>query len=992
MLRYIVPLIVSIIYIALLLILIVNRPWNKQHKLFVIYLMAATLWSGSDYFLRSNLFPQYELVIFRIVILASLWWAVQLYHFARSFLDLPGGAGLWLGYGALGILSVLAFTGHAPPAIIYDSGIVSPVYSWWFFFYFAPLLSLATLGVYSLIRRLQTPLSPEERNKANYLTIAAVILATFGLLGVTPLANTFPLSHLGGLLSAAILAYAILQHELVSINLVMRRLLGLVCLSVVIGGIYLLLLVLIFRFFNIEHYAHILIFAVIAGLIVSAFAMWLRPVFMGKLEQLFYREKYQHRHELFSFVKNQINGIFSLQELSQGLLPPLISTLSCQRAYMLLASSVTADFTIELCEPPLEQKSALKIRKDSPIVTALRREYLTREDIEINPEFRSLWKDERNGIKNLGIELLFPLISRQNLIGILALGKKQRGKYSLEDTNLIESIAGQVAISLEREYYHEELRKREQEIALINRLAHVMASSLNIQDVYDAFVSGLKEVIDVNFATISLVEDNDLCFSALSTELSSIWSIGDRIPLKGTATEWVVNHKKSMVEPDLAADRMFTTGEAYLKCGIRSIIYLPLIVKGTGIGSLIIGSRNPGAYSSEQISMLERLASQIATSIDNAQLYAKAEHRARVDELTDLFNRRHFDEVLLQEIQRHSRYGSSFSVAFMDVDNFKSFNDISGHPAGDKLLKQIAHLIKRAIRGIDLAFRYGGDEFAIIMSHTPEEDAYSVTERIRNMVIEDLLVNVTMSIGLASWPNDGLSTDELVNAADTALYHAKRTGGNRTCIISQVLPVASETSPSLNSENESLNTIYALAATIEARDAYTYGHSRKVRSYAVTLAEALDLPAEKVVIISHAALLHDIGKIGIIDGILNKAGALDVKERESIKMHPQLSRNIVAHIPSLTPCLPAIFHHHERWDGNGYPTGLKGEMIPLEARILAIADAFDAMTSTRSYRTALSLGEAIKELEKGAGNQFDPQLIKVFIPLAINFDFQKTKV
>ena len=160
-----------------------------------------------------------------------------------------------------------------------------------------------------------------------------------------------------------------------------------------------------------------------------------------------------------------------------------------------------------------------------------------------------------------------------------------------------------------------------------------------------------------------------------------------------------------------------------------------------------------------------------------------------------------------------------------------------------------------------------------------------------------------------------------------------------------------------SSNNESLNTIYALAATIEARDAYTYGHSRKVRSYAVALAETLKLPVEKVVAISHAALLHDIGKIGIMDGILNKPGALTAEERELIKLHPQLSRNIVAHVPSLTPCLPAILHHHERWDGGGYPGGLKGEMIPLEARILGIADAFDAIM-TRDLTEIIDAGSS----------------------------------
>ena len=836
--NYIVPLVVSGIFVILLLVTIANRPWNRPQKLFILYLIASAIWSGSDFLLRSNLFLDYKLLVFRIVILSSLWWAVQLFYFARAFLDLPGGHGLLFGYAALALFIALVFLGYAPPGIKFEQGIIIPVYGWWFFCYVAPLVILTVIGVYSLVLRIRRSSSAEERNKTGYLATAAVILAIFGITGITPLANTFPISHLGGLLSAGVLTYAIFQHELVSINLVLRRTLGITCLGITIGGAYLTLLFLILRFFNVEHYAYVLLFSVIAGILVTGFAIWLRPRFLGKLEKIFYREKYEHRRKLLDFVKLHINRVYNLQDLSSGLLPPLVNALSCQKACMLLPSQVTGDFSIEASEPQPERKVGFKIKKDSSMVAALRHEYLSREDIEINPGFRGVWEEERRGLRDLNIELLFPLINRQNMVGILALGKKQSGKYSVEDINLIESIAGQVAVSLEREYYHEELRKREKELALINRLSSIMSSSLDIHEVYDGFISGLKEVVDINFAAIALIEENMVSISAMLSEVGAIWNVGDVIPSKSTATEWVVKQKKSFYEPDLSIDRVFDTGEKYLRQGLRSIVYLPLIVKNEGIGSLILSSRNPQAYSREQVDLLERLTAQIATSIDNTQLYARAEHRARVDELTGLFNRRHFDEVLLREIQRHSRLGSSFSVAFIDIDLFKSYNDISGHAAGDRLLKQIAQVIKSTIRGIDVAFRYGGDEFAVIISHTNVDDAWNVAERMRARTAESLLVNVTMSIGLASWPNDGLSADELIKASDTALYHAKRTGGNRTCVISQVLPGEAK-KDAKPSDNESLNTIYALAATIEARDAYTYGHSRKVRSYAVALAESL---------------------------------------------------------------------------------------------------------------------------------------------------------
>jgi diguanylate cyclase (GGDEF)-like protein/putative nucleotidyltransferase with HDIG domain len=541
---------------------------------------------------------------------------------------------------------------------------------------------------------------------------------------------------------------------------------------------------------------------------------------------------------------------------------------------------------------------------------------------------------------------------------------------------------------LEKEYLQEQLRKREQELALINRLDAVITSSLDIREVYDAFIAELKNVIDVDWATIALIEGDELRFEVLSTAVGSTWQVGEKIPLEDTGTEWVAKRKKALFEPDLAKSRRFWTGEAHLKQGIRSIVYLPLMVKGEAIGSLIVASSKPNAYTHGQVNLLEKLASQIAMPVENSQLYAKAEQRARVDELTRLFNRRHFDERLKEEIDRHSRYGGMLSLMFLDLDFFKTYNDKHGHLAGDKVLARIGQLIEKAIRNIDIAFRYGGDEFAVLLPQSGVDEAFVVAERVRGKIAAEMRkkrFGITTSIGLASWPSDGVTPDELINAADKALYYTKQTGGNRTCVASKMLPSLTETSGTTPAvEKEVSSTIYALAATIEARDPYTYGHSKKVSGYAVALAEAIGLPSEKVTVISTAALLHDIGKIGIPDEVLNKVGKLEAETWDLIQSHSTLSATIVGHVVSLVSCLPAILHHHERWDGSGYPSGLKGEAIPIEARILAIADAFDAMTSPRPYRQALSYKKVLDELKRCSGTQFDPRLIEAFLPIALS--------
>jgi HD-GYP domain-containing protein (c-di-GMP phosphodiesterase class II) len=265
-------------------------------------------------------------------------------------------------------------------------------------------------------------------------------------------------------------------------------------------------------------------------------------------------------------------------------------------------------------------------------------------------------------------------------------------------------------------------------------------------------------------------------------------------------------------------------------------------------------------------------------------------------------------------------------------------------------------------------------------------EAFNVAERVREKVSIEMSakqIDVTVSIGVATWPGDGSTLDELCSAADTALYYAKRTGQNRTSIASKTLFSLSEPSVNANAEAEVLSTIYALAATLEARDKYTYGHSRRVSRFSVSVAEALNLRPEQVATISTAALLHDIGKIGIPDHVLNKDGTLLEEEWDLLRTHPRLSATIIGHVPSLNACLAAVRHHHERWDGTGYPAGLKGEAIPIEARILSVTDAFEAMISNRPYRGPLTYKNAITELEACAGAQFDPTVVKAFIPIAL---------
>jgi putative nucleotidyltransferase with HDIG domain len=251
------------------------------------------------------------------------------------------------------------------------------------------------------------------------------------------------------------------------------------------------------------------------------------------------------------------------------------------------------------------------------------------------------------------------------------------------------------------------------------------------------------------------------------------------------------------------------------------------------------------------------------------------------------------------------------------------------------------------------------------------------------MIMETRNIEVTMSLGIASFPADGAVVEDLVQAADAALYQAKQSGGNQTAVFSQLVvsPLGNAVTR-ICEEKTTLNAIRALVTAVDTRDHYTEQHSHQVALYATELAAAAGLSQSKIAVLKTAAMLHDIGKISVPDDILNKSGALNREECRILQNHSSTGVIIISHISSLIECIPIILHHHERFDGSGYPDKLKGEEIPLEARILSIADAFSAMMSVRPHRKALSIDEAIEELKRGSGTQFDPGLAALFIPLA----------
>lgn len=356
------------------------------------------------------------------------------------------------------------------------------------------------------------------------------------------------------------------------------------------------------------------------------------------------------------------------------------------------------------------------------------------------------------------------------------------------------------------------------------------------------------------------------------------------------------------------------------------------------------------------------------------------------DSLTGIYNSAYFKQRLAEVLRETDHSNQTMALLFCDIDNFKKLNDHEGHIYGDKVLKQIAALIQNHIRPQDTVCRYGGEEFVIIMPNTDEQTAKSVAEKVRHMVAinghQSILTPITISIGIAIYPEDS-NEEQLIHAADQAMYTAKSLGKNRVVSARELSSYKKQAyERKVVDQKWMLDNIISLTKAVELKDSYTHSHSEMVSKYAGTVASSMGLTDEEVKKVSFAGLLHDVGKIGIPDQILNKEGHLTDEEYEIMKSHPELGYNILASIDELEDVLPFVLYHHERPDGNGYPYGLKSEDIPLGAKIIGVVDAFHSMTSARPYRKApLPLKTALEELKRGQGTQFDHDVVNHFLQI-----------
>lgn len=427
----------------------------------------------------------------------------------------------------------------------------------------------------------------------------------------------------------------------------------------------------------------------------------------------------------------------------------------------------------------------------------------------------------------------------------------------------------------------------------------------------------------------------------------------------------------------LYASYFFTTTETAVQIAYVGVVYGALLAVRppsggipewwlVGMGSLLVAAILVRSMRSRAESLIVRLYD-----------------AAHTDPLTKLSNRRGFREMLDLELERARRSHAPVTVVVGDVDHFREVNDRLGRSAGDAILCQIADLLASGRRRIDGVARVGGEEFALILPDTGGAEALITAERLRGELSREFGADaepVTISFGVASFPEHGETAGSLLRAADEALYAAKRSGYDRSVLHS---PALQELQPADGQPRDIagerfLAVVLDLAEAVDLRFSGSARHSETVGRYAAMMATELGLSEQQVERVRLAGMLHDVGKVGVPDGILSKPDKLTDEEFQIIKRHPELGAQILEH-PVLADVREWVYSHHERPDGRGYPRGLAGEELSLEAKILAVADSYEAMTSDRAYRASIGPSAARAELERCVETQFDQRVVDALL-------------
>ena len=606
-----------------------------------------------------------------------------------------------------------------------------------------------------------------------------------------------------------------------------------------------------------------------------------------------------------------------------------------------------------------------------------------------------------------------PIFRHDEPVGVMAvLNYEREHAFGERDLPVLETASGQLSVAIENARLFADEQRRARFLAFLNNVSKTAISSDDAEQMLEEIVGEIRQNFRYDHIGIGILDYNSKEIEIKAEAGTTGKLVGKRVPLGVGVLGRVARSSEMALETSPTPGRLLG-----ILPETRSILCMPLRYGETLLGVLNIESALPDAFPQQEVLILQTFSDLLATALHNAFVFQKMQQHAITDGLTGIKTRRYFLEALSAEWKRASRSGRPFSVVLIDLDKFKAVNDTMGHLEGDLVLTRIGRLLEQKCRQSNVVARYGGDEFVILMPETGIEQAQILAERLRLWIATDPMLNerkITGSFGVATFPVHGASIEDIIRVADAGMYVSKRGGGNRVSTVEEfhegeafaqqkavvtsyvegflrrehtgpesaeelvetLLKLSNAVKDGRNAEALT-EAVMALTRAAEAREVYCTGHGESVARYAESVGREMKMAPEELADLVLAARVHDIGKIVISENILNKAGALTVEEYNLVKTHADIGGRIVATMPGSSRLTQYVRHHHERFDGQGYPDGLKGEQIPLGARIIAVAEVFTNMTLERPYAPTRNTQQALEELEALSGAQFDGVVVRV---------------
>lgn len=582
--------------------------------------------------------------------------------------------------------------------------------------------------------------------------------------------------------------------------------------------------------------------------------------------------------------------------------------------------------------------------------------------------------------------------------------------FSARDLEVLNTAAGQVAVAMENARLFGEEQRRSRYLAFLNNISKTAISSQNADQMLGEIVAEIQKNFRLDHIGIGILDYGSKEIEIKAEAGTTATVLGRRVPL-GASIVGRVARTNEMV---LIQDGDEAGG---LLANARSVLCVPITYGESLLGVLNVESHREHAFEQQEVLILRTLADLLATALHNAFVFQKLEQQAITDGLTGIKTRRFFLEALQSEWKRAARSGRPFSVVLLDLDKFKAVNDTMGHLEGDLVLARVGRLLEQKCRQSNVVARYGGDEFVILMPETGLEQAQSLSERLRLWMATDPTLSerhVTGSFGVGSFPLHGATAEDILRVADAGMYVSKHSGGNRVATVEEFAELGSShrqfvaafiegflqrehVGPELcdelvqilvklqanakpeNADEAVAEAILMLTRAGETREIHAAGHGDDVAHYAEIIGRALDLTHDEMNDLVLAARVHDVGKILIPERLLNKQERLTEEEFYLLKLHAALGAQICSVIPGGARIQQSVRHHHEHVDGSGYPDRLKGEQIPLGARILCVAEAYAHMTMEGPAGPVMSTEEACHEIERHSGTQFDGMVVRTLV-------------